>query len=102
MLVTTDEFEDPDAVELRCSVNGEQMQKGNSDDFVFSVSELIEFLSGMLTLFPGDVIFTGSPSGIGARRQPPQFLQPGDVVTSSIAGIGDFSVTFTPNVAPAP
>lgn len=87
-LVTPDELANPDDLELGCSINGETMQKSRTSDMVFSVPRLIAELSAILPLLPGDIIFTGTPAGIGASRQPPRFLQPGEVLTSSIEGIG--------------
>ena len=65
-LVTPDEFTDPDDLELGCSINGEDMQKGRTGDMIFGVSELIEQLSAVTPLLPGDLIFTGTPSGVGS------------------------------------
>ena len=73
---------------LSCTLNGEVMQDGRTSDMVFSVSRLIEELSAIVPLLPGDVIFTGTPAGVGWVRQPPRFLQPGDVLESTIEGIG--------------
>jgi 2-keto-4-pentenoate hydratase/2-oxohepta-3-ene-1,7-dioic acid hydratase in catechol pathway len=87
-LVTADELADPDDLALECAVNGEVMQKSRTSDMVFGVARLIAELSAILPLLPGDVIFTGTPAGIGATRKPPRFLQPGDVLTSTIEGIG--------------
>lgn len=87
-LVTPDELADPDDLEIACSLNGEVMQKSRTSDMVFGVPRLIAELSAILPLLPGDVIFTGTPAGIGATRKPPRFLQPGDVLTSEIEGIG--------------
>ena len=87
-LVTPDELADPDDLELGCSVNDEVMQKSRTSDMVFSVRRLIAELSAILPLLPGDVIFTGTPAGIGATRKPPRFLKPGDVLTTYIEGIG--------------
>ncbi len=87
-LVTRDEFANPDDLALSCAVNGETMQESRTSDMVFSVPRLIAELSGILPLLPGDVIFTGTPAGIGAVRTPPRYLQPGDVLTSQIEGIG--------------
>ncbi|KQV93497.1 fumarylacetoacetate hydrolase [Streptomyces sp. Root369] len=94
VLVTPDELSNPDALDLGCAVNGEEMQNGNSSDMVFSVSQLIAYVSDMLPMLPGDVIFTGTPSGIGSTRQPPRFLRAGDEVTSWITGIGEMSQKF--------
>jgi 2,4-didehydro-3-deoxy-L-rhamnonate hydrolase len=87
-LVTLEEFEDPSDVELTCTVNGVEMQRGRTSDFIFSIPELIEYLSAATVLYPGDLIMTGTPSGIGSSRTPPRFLQPGDVVESWIQQIG--------------
>jgi len=87
-LVTPDEFPSPDDLELNCRVNDELMQQSRTSDMVFSVPRLIAELSAILPLLPGDVIFTGTPAGVGAARKPPRFLKPGDVLVSQIAGIG--------------
>jgi 2,4-didehydro-3-deoxy-L-rhamnonate hydrolase len=87
-LVTPDEFDDPDDLELGCSINGEQMQTGRTRDLIFGVPELIEQLSRVTPLLPGDLIFTGTPQGVGIGRTPPRWLVPGDVLTSYIEGIG--------------
>lgn len=87
-LVTTDEFDDPDDLGLGCSVDGEAMQDARTRDLIFTVPRLVAQLSDVLTLLPGDVIFTGTPDGVGVARQPPRFLRPGNVVESWIEGIG--------------
>jgi 2-keto-4-pentenoate hydratase/2-oxohepta-3-ene-1,7-dioic acid hydratase in catechol pathway len=87
-LVTPDALANPDDLELGCSVNGETVQRSRTSDMVFGVPRLIAELSAVLPLLPGDVIFTGTPAGIGASRQPPRFLRPGDLLTSTIEGIG--------------
>ncbi|HVO25854.1 MAG TPA: fumarylacetoacetate hydrolase family protein [Candidatus Margulisiibacteriota bacterium] len=87
-LITPDELADPDDLEIGCRVNGEVMQQSGTADMVFSVPQLVAELSAILPLLPGDVIFTGTPAGVGGTRQPPRFLQPGDVLTSHIEGIG--------------
>jgi hypothetical protein len=87
-LVTPDEFEDPGSLQLSCSVNGDVMQKASTADLIFSVPALIAELSAVLPLAPGDVIFTGTPEGVGAARKPPRYLQPGDELVSRIEGIG--------------
>jgi 2,4-didehydro-3-deoxy-L-rhamnonate hydrolase len=93
-LVTVDEFENPDDIELSCTVNGEEVQRGRTSEFIFSVSELIEYLSDATELLPGDLILTGTPAGIGATMDPPRFLSPGDVLESEIAGIGTMRQEF--------
>ena len=88
VLVTPDEFDDPDDLRIQCDVNGVTMQDGRTSSLIFSVPELVSRLSAICSLEPGDLIFTGTPAGVGAARTPPQFLRPGDVVTSSIENIG--------------
>ncbi len=87
-LVTPDELTDADDLALSCSVNGVVMQSSRTSEMVFSVPRLIEELSAVVPLLPGDVIFTGTPAGVGWVREPPQFLVPGDVVEATIEGIG--------------
>ena len=87
-LVTPDEIPDPNALGLRCIVNGETLQDSNTRDMIFDVPQLIAFLSGSTTLLPGTLILTGTPSGVGMARTPPRWLQPGDTVTVEIDGIG--------------
>lgn len=87
-LVPVAEVPDPHALGIRCRVNGETMQDGTTADMVFSVPTLIAELSKGTTLIPGTVILTGTPSGVGAGRTPPVFLQPGDVVEVEIDGLG--------------
>ena len=70
------------------SVNGEVMQKSRTSNMVFGVARLIAELSGILPLLAGDVIFTGTPAGIGATRKPPRFLRPGDLLETHVEGIG--------------
>jgi 2,4-didehydro-3-deoxy-L-rhamnonate hydrolase len=88
-LVTVDDVPDRDDLELGCSVNGEEVQKARTSDLIFPVPELVSRLSHIVTLWPGDLIFTGTPSGVGYARTPPRFLHPGDVLTSYIEGIGE-------------
>lgn len=93
-LVTPDELANPDDLALSCSVNGQVMQDSRTSDLIFSVPSLIEQLSAIITLLPGDVIFTGTPEGVGMARKPPQFLAPGDVIVSTIEGIGEMTTTL--------
>jgi 2-keto-4-pentenoate hydratase/2-oxohepta-3-ene-1,7-dioic acid hydratase in catechol pathway len=90
-LVTPDEFSNPDDLSISCSLNGETMQDSRTGDLVFGVARLVEYLSAVVPLLPGDVIFTGTPSGVGAGRKPPRFLQPGEVLVSEIEGIGSLT-----------
>lgn len=87
-LVTADEIGDPTGLDMVLKVNGEVRQSTNTDDFVFNVPKLISFLSGLMTLEPGDVVLTGTPGGVGVAMDPPQFLKDGDVVTIEIEKIG--------------
>ncbi len=86
VIVSTDSFADPDNVAMTCWINGEQRQKDSTANLVFSVPQLIAYLSAILTLHPGDVIFTGTPDGVGAAKR--LFLRPGDVIDSALEGIG--------------
>ncbi|HEX4218838.1 MAG TPA: fumarylacetoacetate hydrolase family protein [Acidimicrobiales bacterium] len=87
-LVTVDEFDDPDDLRIECTVNGRQVQLARTSELIFSVPELVGRLSAIITLFPGDVIFTGTPAGVGHARTPPEYLRPGDRLDSTIEGIG--------------
>jgi 5-carboxymethyl-2-hydroxymuconate isomerase len=87
-ITSADEVPDPQGLRIRTWVSGELMQDGTTADMVFSVAELIAFISGSFTLEPGDVITTGTPAGVGVARTPPRFLRPGDVVRVEIDGLG--------------
>ena len=87
-VVTPDEVPDPDDLALGCSVDGETVQDARTSDLIFSVPRLIAELSAVLPLLPGDVLFTGTPAGIGATRKPARFLQRGEVLETWIEGIG--------------
>ena len=87
-LVTLDEVTNKDALQLRCFINDDLVQDALTTDMVFSVSQLIVELSKVTTLWPGDVIFTGTPAGVGITAKPPRFLAVGDIVRSEIVGIG--------------
>ena len=93
-LVTLDELDDPGDLEIGCSIGGEQLQLSRTSKMLFSVPELVSRLSAILPLLPGDLIFTGTPGGIGGLRTPPRFLQPGEVLTSSIGQIGTMRTTL--------
>jgi len=88
-LVTPDELSDPDNLNLTCSINGEQVQRGSTQQLIFPVPDLIAKLSAVLPLSPGDVIYTGTPSGVGLGRTPQRWLKAGDELVSSIHGIGE-------------
>jgi len=88
VLVTPDELDHPDDLAISCAVNGETVQESRTSEMVFTVPRLVAELSAVVPLLPGDVIFTGTPAGVGFARTPPRFLAPGDVITSTIEGIG--------------
>jgi 2-keto-4-pentenoate hydratase/2-oxohepta-3-ene-1,7-dioic acid hydratase in catechol pathway len=90
-LVTRDEIPDPGKLAIRGMLNGNLMQQGHTSDLIFSVPQLIAFLSSSTTLPAGTVILTGTPSGVGAGRTPPLYLQPGDTYTVEIESIGQLS-----------
>ena len=94
LLVTPDEFPDPDDIGLGCRLNGRAMQQGRSKDMVFTIPELIEQLSAVVPLLPGDLIFTGTPAGIGWTREPRVVLRPGDRLTTHAEVIGEMTTTF--------
>ncbi|WP_439140951.1 fumarylacetoacetate hydrolase family protein [Planktotalea sp.] len=88
-LVTRDEIEDPQALDMACDVNGKRMQTGNTSTMIFTVAEIIEHLSQLFTLHPGDVISTGTPPGVGMGIKPnPIYLKKGDVMDLTIEGLG--------------
>jgi 2,4-didehydro-3-deoxy-L-rhamnonate hydrolase len=87
-IVTIDELDNPDDLGLGCSVDGEEVQNDRTGEMLFSVPQIIAELSAILPLLPGDVIFTGTPAGIGVTRQPPKLLRAGQVLESWIEGIG--------------
>lgn len=89
VIVTRDEVSDPQNLHLTCSVNGKVLQDDNTSSMIFSVADLISQVSEYFTLEPGDLIATGTPSGVGFSRKPPVFLKKGDTVKSSIEGIGE-------------
>ena len=93
-IVTLDEIDNPDDLALGCSLNGEKMQDARTADLIFSVPSLVAELSSVLALLPGDIIFTGTPAGIGAVRQPPRFLQPGDLLETWVEQIGTIRNSF--------
>ncbi|MFG2592326.1 fumarylacetoacetate hydrolase family protein [Streptomyces sp. NPDC048438] len=93
-LVTADALTDADDLELGCSINGEQVQKGRTRDLIFSVPALVSRLSAILPLLPGDVIFTGTPAGVGMGRTPQRWLADGDVLVSHVQGVGELRQTF--------
>ncbi len=87
-MTTADEIADPENLALRTWVNGELRQDASTSDLVFSIPQLIAFIAETITLEPGDLILTGTPSGVGMALDPPSFLEPGDVVRIEIEGLG--------------
>jgi 2-keto-4-pentenoate hydratase/2-oxohepta-3-ene-1,7-dioic acid hydratase in catechol pathway len=88
VLVTPDELPDPHHLRIQCRVNGQTMQDSNTEQMIFKVPQVISYLSRVMTLEPGDMVFTGTPPGVGFARKPPVFLKDGDVVEIEIEGIG--------------
>ncbi|WP_380677637.1 2,4-diketo-3-deoxy-L-rhamnonate hydrolase [Salinigranum sp. GCM10025319] len=82
---------DPSSLDVACRVNGDTKQSSNTEEFIFGVEEVVEYISGVTTLRPGDVISTGTPGGVGIFRDPPELLEPGDTVEIEIEGIGTLS-----------
>nr|MDA3887246.1 fumarylacetoacetate hydrolase family protein [Allgaiera sp.] len=87
-LVTADEVPDPQNLDLWLSLNGEVVQSSNTSDMIFGVAEIVSYMSRFMELVPGDVIATGTPSGVGMGMKPQRFLKPGDVVELEIEGLG--------------
>jgi len=93
-VVTVDEFTDPNDIELQCAIDGETVQHGRTRDFVFDVPALIEGLSRVTPLLPGDIIFCGTPSGVGVGMRPPRFLKAGEELVSQVSGVGELRQKF--------
>ena len=93
-IVTADEVGDPHDLAIRCFVNGEKRQDSNTRNLVFDVWQQVEHLSVGMTLEPGDILFTGTPGGIGAAMDPRQFLKAGDIVRCEIDGLGHIEGTM--------
>lgn len=97
-IVTSDEIGDPHDLEIRCVVNGEVRQQSNTRHLLFDVWDQVSHLSKAMTLEPGDVIFTGTPGGVGAAMKPPRFLKAGDRVAVEIGRIGTIEAVCSPEV----
>jgi 2-keto-4-pentenoate hydratase/2-oxohepta-3-ene-1,7-dioic acid hydratase in catechol pathway len=97
-IFTSDEVPDLDALGLRCFVNGQKMQDGKINDMVFKIPDMIEHLTKAMTLLPGDLLFTGTPSGVGMGRNPPFYLKAGDVVRCEIDEMGFIENEIVPEV----
>jgi len=87
-IATKDEIKDPNNLNLWLKVNGKMMQNSNTSDFIFNIEKVISYISHFMTLLPGDVISTGTPSGVGLGLNPPRYLNPDDVIELGIEGLG--------------
>ena len=88
-IVTADEVADPHRLSIRTRINGEVLQDSNTSDLIFKIPDLIAYLSSVFTLEPGDVVATGTPSGVGFSHHPPRWLKPGDECVVSVEGLGE-------------
>jgi 2-keto-4-pentenoate hydratase/2-oxohepta-3-ene-1,7-dioic acid hydratase in catechol pathway len=88
-IVSADEIEDPHNLDIRITINGEVLQSSNTRHLIFRIPDLIEYLSAVCTLGPGDIISTGTPAGVGFARKPPRWLAAGDDVVVSVEGLGE-------------
>jgi 2,4-didehydro-3-deoxy-L-rhamnonate hydrolase len=93
-VVTPDELDERDDLALGCSIDGETVQDARTSDLVFGVPQLVAELSAVVSLLPGDIVFTGTPAGVGVSRRPPRFLQPGETLESRVEGIGTIRTRF--------
>lgn len=87
-VVTLDALRDPNDLAITCDVDGERLQEARTSDMIFSVAELVAYLSSLCTLEPGDLIFTGTPAGVGSVRDPRRYLKSGQMITTEIEGVG--------------
>lgn len=90
-IVTADEIHDPHQLDIRLSIDGEVLQHSNTRELVFKIPELVEYLSSITPLLPGDIVSTGTPPGVGLGRNPKRWLKPGETVTISIEGVGSLT-----------
>lgn len=97
-IVTVDELDDPDDLPLTCTLNGDVVQSSRTSDLIFSVPAIFEKLTAITPFFPGDVIFTGTPAGVGIGRTPPRFLRADDVVVSTLGNVGTITTSFATSV----
>ncbi|WP_062202016.1 fumarylacetoacetate hydrolase family protein [Demequina salsinemoris] len=93
-IVTLDEVPDPTDLAISCAIDGETMQDSRTARMIYDIPELMARLSAVVTLMPGDLIFSGTPAGIGNRRTPPRFLRPGETLTSAIESVGTITTRF--------
>ena len=92
--VTPDEFPDRNDIGFASWLDGEPLQQGRTSEMIFPVDELVTWLSGVCPLLPGDLVFTGTPAGVGNRMQPPRYLQPGQTLISRVEGVGEIRQYF--------
>jgi 2-keto-4-pentenoate hydratase/2-oxohepta-3-ene-1,7-dioic acid hydratase in catechol pathway len=92
--VTPDELPDRDDIGFSCLLDGEVMQSGRTAEMIFPIDDLVSRLSAVCELYPGDLIFTGTPAGVGNRRTPPRYLQPGETLVSRVEGVGEITQRF--------
>jgi 2-keto-4-pentenoate hydratase/2-oxohepta-3-ene-1,7-dioic acid hydratase in catechol pathway len=90
-IVTADEIPDPHVLKIGLSIDGETLQDSSTSDLVFKIPELIEYISSITPLLPGDIVSTGTPSGVGAGRTPKRWLRPGETVTVTVEGLGSLT-----------
>lgn len=90
-IVTTDEISDPHGLGISLSINGETMQNSNTRELIFKVPDLLEYISSVTPLLPGDIVSTGTPGGVGMGRTPQRWLKPGDLVTVKVDGLGELT-----------
>lgn len=88
-ITTADEIADPHDLDIKMTINGEVLQDSNTRELIFRIPELIEYLSSVFTLEPGDIVSTGTPAGVGLGHKPPRWLKPGDEMVVSVAGLGE-------------
>lgn len=93
-VVTLDELPDPSDLRISCALDGETMQDSRTSRMIYDIPELIVRLSAVVTLLPGDIIFTGTPSGVGNARSPKRFIRPGETLVSRIEGVGELATRF--------
>ncbi|MEU6147489.1 fumarylacetoacetate hydrolase family protein [Streptomyces sp. NPDC047081] len=93
-IVTPDELPDREDVELGCTLDGTQMQTGSTKQLLVPIPRLLAGLSGIISLYPGDLVFTGTPEGVGVGREPQLFIQPGQELVTSVAGVGELRQRF--------
>ena len=90
-IVTLDEIADPHELAIGLSINGEVLQNSNTRELIFKIPDLVEYISSITPLLPGDIVSTGTPSGVGMGRTPQRWLKPGDSVTVTVEGLGSLT-----------